>query len=70
MNTFVEWVKSYVDVNPMSLIGYVDWISLSKEWGRGGMVFCSFLYLLLACPLAPFVYFVCTFLRFWCKRCG
>ena len=34
------------------------------------MVFCSFLYLLVACPLAPFVYFVCTFLRFWCKRCG
>ena len=27
MNTFVEWVKLYVDVNPMSLIGYVDWIS-------------------------------------------
>ena len=26
MNTFVEWVKLYVDVNSMSLIGFVDWI--------------------------------------------
>lgn len=27
MNAFAEWVKLYVDVNPMSLIGLVNWIS-------------------------------------------
>ena len=27
MNAFAEWVKLYVDVNLMSLIGMVNWIS-------------------------------------------
>ena len=63
MNTFAEWVKSYVDVNPMPLIGF-ERISSKYGVGRGGFFSVPSLYIHLACHSMPFAYFARTLLLY------